>query len=383
VNQPLQIAIVGYGIGGIAAAVHLRRLGHFITHFDRHDPPSSLGAGMLLHPPAQRELHDLGILEEALACGARVRHICAQTTRGSPLYDLGYADLAAHQFGLGIQRGTLHRLLSSADTGRDVVRGGHIITDADPHGGYLLQDSGRRHGPYDLIVFADGAESALRAHASFTERRNLRATTAALVGLLDDHDNFASDRLVQNFDRGAHISVWPVGRDLSGGPPRCSFAMNIAIADADACRDRGTWKNRMTSLCPGLERVLKGQGETPRPYVFTYRDVEVSMYSSGRTVLIGDAAHSMSPQLGIGAQLAMADARILANNLAVHSTVAAALNAYSRTRPLQLNRYQRASRCLTPLLQSENQLLAGFRDRVFATAMRSPIAKWVAQDLFC
>lgn len=382
-TQPLQIAIVGYGIGGIAAAIQLRRLGHFITHFDRYDPPSSLGAGLLLHPPAQRELHDLGILEKALACGARVKRICAQTTRGNPFYDLGYTDLTALQFGLGIQRGSLHRLLSSADTGRDVVLGGHIITQADPHSGYLLQDSGARHGPYDLIVIADGAESTLRAHSSFIARRNRRATTAALVGLLDDHDNFASDRLVQHFDRGAHISVWPVGSDLSGGPSRCSFAMNISIDDADVCRARGEWKNRMTNLCPALERVLKSQSDTMRPYVFTYRDVEVSMYSSGRTVLIGDAAHSMSPQLGVGAQLAMADARILANNLAAHSTVAAALNAYSRTRPLQLNRYQRASRWLTPLLQSDSHLLTGFRDRVFATAMRTPIAKWVVQDLLC
>jgi 2-polyprenyl-6-methoxyphenol hydroxylase-like FAD-dependent oxidoreductase len=117
--------------------------------------------------------------------------------------------LAALQFGLGIQRSTLHRLLSDADIGRDVVLGGHNITDADPHGGYLLQDSGARHGPYDLIVVADGAESALRAHSSFTERRNLRATTAALVGLLDDPDSFASDRLVQHFDRGAHIRCGP------------------------------------------------------------------------------------------------------------------------------------------------------------------------------
>lgn len=382
-TQPLQIAIVGYGIGGIAAAVQLRRLGHFITHFDRHDPPSSLGAGMLLHPPAQRELDDLGILKKALACGAHVGRICAQTTRGHPLFDLGYTDLGALQFGLGIQRGTLHRLLSSADVGREFVLGGHNIAGADPHSGYLLQDSGAHHGPYDLIVVADGAESALRANVPFATRRNLRATTAALVGLLDDHDNFASDRLVQHFNQRAHISVWPVGSDSPGGTPRCSFAMNIAIADADAFRDRGLWKNRMTSLCPELGKVLKDQVETSCPYVFTYRDIEVSSYSSGRVVLIGDAAHSMSPQLGVGAQLALADARILANNIAAHGTVAAALNSYSRTRPLQLSRYQQASRWLTPFLQSDSQLLAGFRDRILATAMRSPMAKRVAQDLLC
>jgi 2-polyprenyl-6-methoxyphenol hydroxylase-like FAD-dependent oxidoreductase len=338
---------------------------------------------MLLHPPAQRELDELGLLEKALACGARVNRICARTATGQSLFDVRYSDLAAAQPGLGIQRGTLHRLLSDADTGRNAVLGACTITGVDAQGGYLLQDSGVRHGPYDLIVVADGAESALRASAPFATQRNKRAATAALVGLLDDHDNFASDRLMQHFNLGSHLSVWPVGRDSPEGSPRCSFAMNISTIDAEAFRDRGLWRSRMTSLCPEIGKVMMGQVETLRPYVFTYRDIEVGAYSMGRVVLIGDAAHSMSPQLGVGAQLAMADARILANNLAAHRSVSAALDEYSRSRPPQLSRYQQASRWLTPFLQSNNLLLAGFRDRVIATAMRSPMAKRMAQDLLC
>lgn len=382
-THALRIAIVGYGIGGIAAAVHLRKLGHFIAHFDRHDPPSSLGAGMLLHPPAQQELAELGILEKAQACGARVNRICAQTTTGQSLFDVGYSDLAAARVGLGIQRGALHQLLSGADTGRSALLAGHNIKGVDAQRGYVLEESGVRHGPYDLIVVADGAESALRTSLPIITRTDQRATTAALVGLLDDHENFASDRLVQYFDLGTHLSVWPVGSDSPGGTRRCSFAMNISLADAEAFRDRGLWKSRMTSLCPEIRRVLIGQVDTLRPYVFTYRDIEMSAYSIGRVALIGDAAHSMSPQIGVGAQLAMADARILAENLATYRSVSAALEDYSRSRPLQLSRYQRASRWLTPLLQSNNLLLAGFRDRVIATAMRSPIAKQMAQDLLC
>jgi len=382
-TPPLRIAIVGYGIGGISAALHLRRQGHCITHFDRHDPPSSAGAGMLLHPPAKRELEALGILEEAQACGAPVRGIHAQTTRGYPIFDLGYADLAAGQFGLGIQRGTLHHLLSSADTGRDAVMVGRNMTSADSHGGYLLQDSGGQHGPYDLIVVADGAESGLRENVPFATHRNQRATTAALVGLIDDNDNVASDRLVQRFDRGTHVSVWPVGSCSPGDVRRCSFAMNVAVADASAFRDCGLWKNCLASFFPELGQALQGQGPALRPYVFTYRDVEVNSYSKGRIVLIGDAAHSMSPQLGVGAQLAMADARILATKLATHDSVAAALHDYSRIRPIQIRHYQQASRWLTPLLQSESRLMGGLRDGVLSAAMRSPLARRVAQGLLC
>lgn len=382
-TQPLRIAIVGYGIAGISAAVHLRRHDHLVTHFERHDPPSAAGAGMLLHPPAKRELEALGIVEKALACGARVRGIHALTTRGYPLFDLGYADLAAEQSGLGIQRGTLHRLLSSADTGRDAVVAGRNMTGADPQGGYLIEDSGARHGPYDLIVVADGAESGLRATVPFTTHRNQRATTAALVGLIEDNDNLASDRLVQRFDRGTHVSVWPVGSNSPGDTRMCSFAMNVGIADASAFRDRGVWKDCLARFFPELGQALQGQSQALRPYVFTYRDVEVDSYSNGRIVLIGDAAHCMSPQLGVGAQLAMADARILANTLATHDSVAAALEDYSRIRAMQVRHYQQASRWLTPLLQSDSRLMAGIRDGVLSAAMRSPLAKRVAQSLLC
>lgn len=380
-TPPLRIAIVGYGIGGISAAMHLRRQGHCITHFDRHEPPSSAGAGMLLHPPAQRELAALGILEQAQECGAPVRGIHAQTTRGCPLFEMGYADFANGQFGLGIQRGTLHQLLSSADAGREAVMVGRNMTLADSHEGYLLDDLGGRHGPYDLVVVADGAESSLRAHGPFTTYRNQRAPTAALVGLIDDNDDVASDRLVQRFDRGSHVSVWPVGSSSPGGVRRCSFAMNVAVADASDFRERGLWNKRLAGFFPELGQALHDQVPALHPYVFTYRDVEVTSYAKDRIVLIGDAAHSMSPQLGIGAQLAMADARVLATKLATHDSVGAALHAYSRARPIQIRRYQQASRWLTPVLQSESRLMGGLRNGVLSAAMRSPLARQVAQGL--
>ena len=78
-KRALDVAIVGYGIAGIAATIYLRRAGHRVTHFERHEPPVVGGAGMLMHPAAMRQLDRLGILAPALECGARVRRICART----------------------------------------------------------------------------------------------------------------------------------------------------------------------------------------------------------------------------------------------------------------------------------------------------------------
>jgi 2-polyprenyl-6-methoxyphenol hydroxylase-like FAD-dependent oxidoreductase len=105
-------------------------------------------------------------------------------------------------------------------------------------------------------------------------------------------------------------------------------------------------------------------------HIFTWHEVELSSYSSGRAVLIGDAAHSMSPQLGIGAQMALEDAEALAGVLAEHRDLATALRVYTHIREPRLSRYQQASHRLTPLFQSDSRLLAAIRDRLLADAMQ-------------
>lgn len=380
-RRTLNIAIVGYGIAGIVAAIRLRSLGHRITHFDRNNPPVSCGAGMLLHPPALHQLDQLGVMAEAITYGAPVERICARTVQGRLLMDFGYSDLVPGQFGLGIQRGTLHRLLTSADSGRANVVGGHSVTSVQPDAGYLVQENHACSGPFDLIVVADGAHSLLREQLFGPMRHDQPAESAALVGLLDDPDGFAADRLEQYFDSTRHVSVWPVGRDFSGGPHRCSIAINISRDEAKAFRDRGSWRRLVARHCPALRPLIKDSVENSSLHIFTYRDVELRQSCVGRVALIGDAAHSMSPQLGTGAQLAMEDAAMLASVIAEHENVCDALGAYMEVRTPQLHRYHRASRWLTPLFQSDNRTMAFLRDHLFVAAMKLPPMKRVAYAL--
>jgi 2-polyprenyl-6-methoxyphenol hydroxylase-like FAD-dependent oxidoreductase len=379
--NPLRVAIVGYGIGGIAAAIHLRRLGHDIAHFERNHPPAAPGAGMLLHPPALRQLRKLGLLEAAMERGAPVRRICAQTVDGRPLMDIDYAELLAGQGGLGIQRGALHRLLSSADTGCDGVLSGRDIASLDTQQGYLFSDSNDRHGPYDLIVVADGTHSKLREQMPIFAHRNQRAESVALVGLLDDPDQLAADRLAQYFEGNRHASVWPVGSESPGATPRCGVAMNVSPSEASAFRDSGSWKRQLKRLCPMMGKLLNTGVENSDFHIYTYRDVELASYATGRAVLIGDAAHSMSPHLGVGAQLALEDANILASTLAEKGDLPAALRDFAQSRPRMLRRYQQASRWLTPLFQTDSRLLASLRDHIMARTLGAPMVKRLAQEL--
>ena len=156
------------------------------------------------------------------------------------------------------------------------------------------------------------------------------ANSAALVGLLDDPQRLSADRLVQYFDSGRHLSIWPVGCAFIGDQFRCGIAVNVSLTEADTVRDEGRWRRLLTHLCPDLRELVNDGLGTTSLRIFTYRDVELTRSCVGRVAIIGDAAHSMSPQLGTGAQLAMEDAETLARVVDVHNGVADALRAFTR-----------------------------------------------------
>jgi 2-polyprenyl-6-methoxyphenol hydroxylase-like FAD-dependent oxidoreductase len=85
------VAIVGCGIAGAAAAVLLGARGHRVCCFERADATPLVGAGLLLQPGGQWVLQQLGLLDSALALGARVDDIHTHGHRDRPILDLRYA----------------------------------------------------------------------------------------------------------------------------------------------------------------------------------------------------------------------------------------------------------------------------------------------------
>jgi 2-polyprenyl-6-methoxyphenol hydroxylase-like FAD-dependent oxidoreductase len=106
-----------------------------------------------------------------------------------------------------------------------------------------------------------------------------------------------------------------------------------------------------------------------------YRDVVMRQPYCGRVVFLGDAAHAMSPQLGQGANMALLDAQALASALTQETDVAAALAAYARVRRAHVPIYQFISRWLTPLFQSNHDVVARLRDACFGPLGRAPVLR--------
>ncbi|MFN8901968.1 MAG: FAD-dependent oxidoreductase, partial [Lysobacteraceae bacterium] len=160
----LDIAIVGYGTAGQALAALLARDGHRLQVFEQAEAPRPVGAGFLLQPTGLGALWQMGLLDAVMAHGQRIDRLFGDTPRGDnhrAVMDMRYAGLDARLFGWGLQRGALFEALRAAWPDHGRITTGTRIERAEDDGS-LVDARGQRHGPFDLVIAADGAHSALR-----------------------------------------------------------------------------------------------------------------------------------------------------------------------------------------------------------------------------
>lgn len=163
----LRIAIVGSGTAGPAAAIFLARAGHRVHLFERAPEKLPVGAGFLLQPTGMAVLERLGLKEALLPHIARISRLYCHTRQGRVLLDLPYDELGDGLYGAGTHRATLLDLLLNAahEAGATMTWGvamQGLSRDAAQRP-VLCDASGAEHGPFDLVLVCDGAQSALRA----------------------------------------------------------------------------------------------------------------------------------------------------------------------------------------------------------------------------
>lgn len=372
-KSSMHIAIVGYGSAGQALAVALSGDGHRVEVFERVPDLGPVGAGFLLQPTGLSVLWQLGLLDAALEHGAVVRRLYGETTASRKVMDMRYRELHPALFGLGLQRGAIFELLDRAWTEARCLHCGREIVHVDHERGVLRDDHGDEHGPFDLVVVADGSASKLRAEIGEIVFDRPYPWGAQWC-LVPAGDWPWPDELRQRYRHARRmVGMLPVGTRPGDPIPRLSFFWSLpAAALPDAGRDEARWRAEVAEIWPAAVPRLQTTAVPDGLAQARYRDTVVRRWYRGRAVLVGDAAHSMSPQLGQGVNMALADALALRDALRAASALPEALDAYQRERRRHLDIYHFWSRWLTPLFQSEHDVVAGLRDLLFHPLSRIP-----------
>jgi salicylate hydroxylase len=145
----------------------------------------------------------------------------------------------------------------------------------------------------------------------------------------------------------------------------------------------GCWTAQVRALWPETQPLLDAIGKPDRMVLAGYGHHTLPLPYGNRIAFIGDSAHSTSPQLGQGANMALIDVAALSAALSAHRALTEALSAYAQLRQFHVRLYQLLSLIFTPFYQSDSTILPLARDWLVAPATRLPgvpklLAKTVA-----
>ncbi|HLK59426.1 MAG TPA: NAD(P)/FAD-dependent oxidoreductase [Chthonomonadaceae bacterium] len=358
-TRQYRIGIVGFGIAGGAAACLLARQGHSVTVFERAPQVGPVGTGLLLQLSGQTVLHRLGLLDPILAKSEPLTGLHAYMPNGKTLIHLRYAEVMQGHCGYGVHRGTLFEALRSAARADGIaICLDHEILDWREEGEtvYAVSADGEEEGPFDFLIAADGSRSHFR-------QRLLPKCPAV------EYSYGALWMLGRNTQvRGYLHQVISGTQQLLGlipiGNERCTLFWGMRQDAMFALRERGVaaWREAVLRLCPLAEETLEGVESFDQVAFTSYRHSVPSRAFHGRVVCLGDAAHSMSPHLGQGANFALLDAARFADALQQTESLSEATVRYHHARRPAMRYYAALSRFLTPFFQSDVALLGWGRN---------------------
>jgi 2-polyprenyl-6-methoxyphenol hydroxylase-like FAD-dependent oxidoreductase len=289
----VSVLIIGGGIAGLATARALHARGIEARVLERAVSQPARGTGVYLPANAVRAIGELGLSSGLADHAHRISQQRFLDQRGRVLMEVDLDEVWGPTGPcLALPHADLHDVLGS---GLPVERGS-TITDLDA--------ATADHG---IVVGADGVRSWVRS-ATFpgSGPRFLGQVSWRLV---DDH--------------AAEISAWTVwlGRratflavPLGGGRTYCYAAVDRRTADDPTGREPSALADLFGGFAEPVPSLLAGRTEPP--YFSPIEEVVHEPWSRGRVVLVGDAAHAMSPNMAEGVGMAVEDALVLAETVA-------------------------------------------------------------------
>ena len=349
-SKPLEISIVGAGIGGLVAALALKKRGHKPTIYEKTESLSELGAGIQLSPNANKVLEYLGVMEELQSdvyepeafqfVHYRTGKVLAQQALknssvkiyGSPNYDVHRADLQK----------ALLKIINKEEI--QIKKNSEIIDLYEEANGAFIKtkESVIRS---DAVIGADGIHSIVRKKLWGEDQA--RYTGNVAWRMLVPIEKISSKFLQQNTKVWLGHKKHFVQYLVKGG----NFLNCVCLVEQNDWKnedwsekgDISELKNIFSDWHPEIQEIL----ESTKPgslYKWGLHDrAPMNKWSKGRFSLLGDAAHPMLPFVAQGAAMAIEDGIVLASSLSSFDNVELGLNDYENKRKYRTAKAQRTA----------------------------------------
>jgi 2-polyprenyl-6-methoxyphenol hydroxylase-like FAD-dependent oxidoreductase len=316
----MRVLIIGGGIAGPALALFLKRAGLESAVFEAYPEQAGIGGGLALAPNGMHVLDSLGLVDQIGDRGSQVDEYWFRNDRGQTL--ARFANASAARYGqpmVGMARATLAEVLADALHREGVPfyqqkRLTGIEQDTSGVTAYF-EDGDSASG--DLLVGADGVRSATRrlalADAAEPQYTGLTGVggfvpDAEVPGLSD------RDRSTMTFTFGGD-GFFGIGPGGSGQTmwwtnlPRAEPLSRSEMLEAPTEAVRQELLARFGSYHQPVADLIRASETIIQLNIFDIPSLPV--WHAGRVLVIGDAAHAVSPNAGQGASLALEDAMYL------------------------------------------------------------------------
>ncbi|GAA2025077.1 FAD-dependent monooxygenase [Yaniella flava] len=351
----MRIAVIGAGIAGLVAAYGFQRDGHDVVVFEQRRDPSADGAGLTLFGNGLAALDAVGL-------GGLVRELSSDAIAGMRagqrhpsgrwLFTLPPRAVASLR---SIHRVTLHQALVEQLQPGTLHTGASAIVAADGSGNVTVARTTQR---FDVVIAADGRRSRNRAalgldpglsYAGYTAWRGVTNVQVELDGAVGE-----------TWGRGRIFGIVPLPENRLYWFSTLNTPAGTEFGDEHAAvrTTFGTWH-------APIPQIL----EATSPHDVIRHDIydlakPLTALARGRTVLMGDAAHAMTPNLGQGAGQGIEDAATITLLLrgAQADGVDDALASYSRIRSRRTASLWRQSRLMAKVAQASGPVTGGLRD---------------------
>lgn len=324
------VLVIGGGIGGLTAAIALRRKGFDVEVIEKDPEWAVYGVGILQQANVIRAMSQLGLFEDYVGAGFCFDAVEIYAPTGHHLSTIQSPRvLADYPPNIGIGRRALHKVLGERTLASGAtVRLGVTVRQLQDDGAVVTADfSDGSRGSFDLVIGADGLYSQTR-QIIFPE-----APQPEFTGQGVWRYNFPRPPELVNL----HNYVGPRGIGLA---PLSQTLMYMFLTTPEPGNPRferaglaAAMRARLANPPPALVTLVEQISDDAE---VVYRPLECLFltgdWHKGRVVLLGDAVHATTPHLGQGAGMAIEDSLVIAEELARAATPQEAFVAYRARR---------------------------------------------------
>lgn len=367
-SKKLTAIIAGGGLGGLATAAALARTGWDVTVYERQSELRASGSGIYIWENGLKVLEALGAHDQAVEGAFRGTHFEQRDNRNQIIES---AAIPADRRLITTERRQLLAALRDAALGAGVrIQTNAEVIGATPRG--ELQFASGETARADLAIGTDGIWSKVRQALGLEQVHEqslegaLRTMIPAREGDIPAAD---SSKYIENWNGTRRLLITPVNKNITYLALTCPHTDDKA---RNTVVDKKLWSADFPQWAHLIERI------GPEVSWGVYSVIKCRAWSSGRTVILGDAAHAQPPNLGQGGGMAMQNGLALATVLQNVSTQQAIPDALEQWEHNERDIVEHCQKWST-LYGEVTFLPDDVRSMVIRNAMANP---WVASQIF-